>query len=173
MEIPKDTVIESLLSDAQHIAERSNHSLAHHAVQCLQQLRKPLHTQAERNAAFAAVSSLYCQPGFSYGTPVYEGVIDDLDDLESKLAVYLDADTIAAEAAAFGRGAVGSAIDQQREHDSLDEALCSYWENAADTLAEVFHSLRDDGRFVVAYRAMERAFRDELAKQSLTCSLFI
>jgi hypothetical protein len=183
MNIPTDTVIEQIIADATYIAKRSNHALAWHAVQCLQQLRAPLHTQAERNAALDAVSRLYATPGFT--SPIYhaDGRVedaydcsqDDLDDLLTKFERYMDNDTIAAEAAAFGAGAVETAIDQQDEgnYTSLDDALCSGYENACDTLSEVFHALRDDGRYVAAYRAMERAFRDRLAKHGLTCSLFI
>jgi len=162
MDIPKDTQIERLITDATHIAKRSNHPLAWHAVQCLQQLRAPLHTQAERNAAYDAVSALYGR-----------GDDDALDDLATKLERYLDNDTIAAEAACFGRISVDTAIDQQRAHDSLDVALCSYWENAADTLGEVFGRLHGDTRYDLAYRAMERAFRDALSNHGVTCSLFI
>jgi hypothetical protein len=173
MNIPKDTNIERIITDATYIAKRSDHALAWHAVQCLQQLRAPLHTQVERNAAFNAVSKLYVTPGFSFGACVYNGVIDDLDDLALKLERYMDNDTIAAEAAAFGAGGVDFAIDQQGAYTSLDDALCSYWENAGDTLYEVFGALRGDSRYDNAYRAMERAFREALAARGLTCSLFI
>jgi hypothetical protein len=173
MNIPKDTNIEQIIADATYIAKRSDHALAWHAVQCLQQLRAPLHTQVERNAAFDAFSKLYATPGFSFGECVYDGVLDDLDDLMLKLERYMDNDTISAEAAAFGAGAVETAIDQQGAYTSLDDALCSGWENAADTLWEVFGELHGDGRYNNAYRAMERAFREALAKHDLTCSLFI
>jgi hypothetical protein len=183
MHIPTDTVIERIITDATYIAKRSNHALAWHAVQQLQQLRAPLHTQAERNAALDAVSKLYSAPGFT--SPIYhaDGRVedaydcsqDDLDDLMLQLERYLDNDTIAAEAAAFGAGAVETAIDQQDEgnYTSLDDALCSGWENAADTLWEVFGALHGDSRYDNAYRAMERAFRKALVKRDLTCSLFV
>lgn len=173
MDIPKDNQIERLIADATHIAKRSNHPLAWHAVQCLQQLRAPLHTQAERNAVFDAVNKLYATRGFSFGDCVYDGVIDDLDDLMLALERYMADDTIAAEAASFGRLSVDTAIDQQSAYTSLDDALCSNWENAVDTLAEVFGALRDDSRYDNAYHAMERAFRDALAQRGVTCSLFI
>lgn len=173
MNIPKDTDIERIITDATYIAKRSDHALAWHAVQCLQQLRAPLHTQAERNAAFDAVNKLYATRGFSFGDCVYDGVIDDLDDMMLALERYMDKDEIAAEAAAFGFGAVETAIDQQDEYTSLDDALCSGWENAVDTLAEVFSALRGDSRYDNAYRAMERAFRKALAARGVTCSLFI
>jgi len=173
MNIPTDTNIERIITDATYIAQRSDHALAWHAVQCLQQLRAPLHSQVERNAAFDAVSKLYTTPGFSFGACVYDGVIDDLDDLALALERYMDNDAIAAEAASFGRVSVDTAIDQQGEHDSLDEALCSYWENAPDTLFEVFGALHGDSRYDNAYRAMERAFREALAARGLTCSLFV
>jgi hypothetical protein len=172
MDIPKDTNIERIITDATYIAKRSNHALAWHAVQQLQQLRAPLHTQVERNAAFDAVSRLYATRGFSFGDCVYDGVIDDLDDLMLKLERYMDSDTIAAEAASFGRVSVDTAIDQQGAYTSLDDALCSNWENAADTLFEVFGALHGDSRYDNAWRAMERAFREALAARGLTCSLF-
>jgi len=173
MNIPTDTVIERIITDATYIAKRSEHALAWHAVQCLQQLRAPLHAQSERNAAFDAFSRLYATPGFSFGDCVYDGVIDDLDDLMLKLERYMDDDTIAAEAASFGRVSVDTAIDQQGAYTSLDDALCSGWENAVDTLYEVFGALHGDSRYDNAYRAMERAFRAKLTEHGMTCSLFI
>jgi hypothetical protein len=168
MNIPTDTNIERIIIDATYIAKRSDHALAWHAVQQLQQLRAPLHTQVERNAAFDAVNKLYATRGFSFGDCVYDGVIDDLDDLMLAVERYMDNDTIAAEAAAFGAGAVETAIDQQGEHESLDDALCSGWENAGDTLWEVFSALHGDGRYDNAWRAMDRAFREALVKHGLT-----
>jgi hypothetical protein len=168
MHIPTDTNIERIITDATYIAKRSDHALAWHAVQQLQQLRAPLHTQVERNAAFDAVSKLYTTRGFSFGDCAYEGVIDDLDDLMLRLARYMDNDAIAAEAAAFGAGAVETAIDRQGEHESLDDALYSYQINAFDTLREVFGSLHGDGRYANAWRAMDRAFRAALVKHGLT-----
>jgi hypothetical protein len=94
MNIPTDTNIERIITDATYIAKRSDHALVWHAVQQLQQLRAPLHTQVERNAAFDAVSKLYATRGFSFGDCVYEGVIDDLDDLMLKLERYIENDPI-------------------------------------------------------------------------------
>jgi len=173
MNIPTDTVIMQILADAQYIAERSKNALACHAFQQIERLVCPLHTQVERDAAFDAVSKLYTTPGFSFGACVYDGVIDDLDDLALALERYMDKDTIAAEAASFGCLSVDTAIDQQNAYTSLDDALCSNWENAADTLFEVFGALHGDSRYDNAYRDMERAFRESLAKHGLTCSLFI
>lgn len=168
MQIPTDNIINKLISDAQYIAERSKHPLAWHAVQQLQQLRNPLHTAAERQAAHDAVAYLYTRPGFSYGECVYDGVIDDLDLLMMAVERYIfDGDPIAAEARAFGAGAVETAIDQQREYDSLDDALYSHHLNAHDTLAEVFHALRGDGRYQDAWHALEAGFRDALAERGI------
>lgn len=168
MNIPTDTNIERIITDTTYIAKRSDHALAWHAVQQLQQLRAPLHTQFERDAALDAVSKLYATRGFSFGDCVYDGVIDDLDDLMLKLERYMDSDLIATEAAAFGAGAVETAIDQQGAYTSLDDALYSYLINAFDTLAEIFGALHGDSRYDNAWRAMDRAFREALVKHGLT-----
>jgi hypothetical protein len=181
MDIPKDDQIERLVSDATHIATRSNHPLAWRAVQQLQKLRAPLHTQVERSAAFDAVMHLYVTPGFTSSIyhpdgrveDAYDSSQDDLDDLMMALERYMDNDAIAAEAASFGRISFDEAIDQQAAYPSLDEALCSSWENAADTLDEIFGVLRGDIRYDNAWRAMERAFRAKLTEHGLKCLLFI
>ena len=168
MDIPKDTVIEKLVADAQYIAERSKSPLAWHAVQQLQQLRNPLHTAAERQAAYDAVSYLYGRPGFSHGTPAYDGAIADADALERATAHYIfDGDPIADEARAFGYGAVETAIDQAYAYESLDAALDCYYQNAHDTLGEVFGALRGDGRYQDAWHALEAGFRDALAERGI------
>lgn len=167
MQIPTDTVIEKLISDAQYIAECSKHPLAWHAVQQLQQLRNPQHTAAEREEARAAVNALYMRPGFSYGDCLYDGVLDDLDLLTMALETYLDNDPICAEARAFGAGAVDTAIDQQSEYDSLDYAIYCHHLNACDTLGEVFHALRGDLRFTAARDALDQGFRAALAARGI------
>jgi len=168
MQIPEDTVIEKLISDAQYIAERSKHPLAWHAVQQMEQLRHPLHTAAERQAAYDAVAALFGRPGFSYGTPAYDGAIEAADALEQATARYIfDGDPICAEARAFGAGAVDTAIDQAYAYATLDEALYSHHLNAHDTLGEVFHALRGDGRYQDAWHALEAGFRDQLAARGI------
>jgi len=164
MNIPNDSrAINDLIADATYIAERSKHPLAWHAVQQLQQLRNPLHKVAERAEARAAVNALYMRPGFSCGTPAYEGILDDVDALAMALETYLDNDPICEEARSFGRVAVETAIDQQREYESLDYAIYCHHINACDTLAEVFHALRGDLRFVAARDALDQGFREALA----------
>lgn len=168
MNIPTDNrAINDLIADATYIAERSKHPLAWHAVQQLQQLRNPLHTAAEREEARAAVNALYMRPGFSYGDCLYDGVLDDLDLLTMALDTYLDNDPICAEAASFGRAAVETAIDQQREYDSLDYAIYCHHLNACDTLGEVFHTLFGDLRFVAARNALDAGFRAALAARGI------
>ena len=169
MNIPTDTAIERIIADATYIAERSKHPLAWHAVQQLQQLRAPLHTAAERRAAYDAVAALFGRPGFSYGTPAYDGAIADADALELAMSRYLyDGDPIVAEAFAFGHGAVETAIDQAYAYESLDAALDCHYQNAHDTLGEVFGALRDDGRYQDAWHALEAGFRDQIAARGLT-----
>tara|TARA_R110000868_G_scaffold43655_5_gene146635 strand:+ start:544 stop:1071 length:528 start_codon:yes stop_codon:yes gene_type:complete len=168
VEIPKDTVIEKLISDAQHIAERSKHPLAWHAFQQLERLMDPLHTAADRQAAYDAVAYLFGRPGFSYGTPAYDGAIADADALELATFRYItDGDPICAEARAFGAGAVDTAIDQAYAYATMDDALYSHHQNAHDTLGEVFHSLRGDGRYQAAWHALEAGFRDALAERGM------
>jgi len=168
MNIPTDTNIERIITDATYIAKRSDHALAWHAVQQLQQLRAPLHTQVERNAALDAVSKLYATRGFSFGDCVYDGVIDDLDDLMLKLERYMDNDPIVAEARACGYGAVETAIDQAYAYESLDYALYCHHLNACDTLGEVFYELRGDGRFDDARHAIDAGFYAAIAARGLT-----
>lgn len=168
MNIPTDTAIERLIADATYIAECSKHPLAWHVVQQLQQLRAPLHTEAERRAAYDAVVALYSRPGFSYGDCVYEGVIDDLDSLMIAVERYLDSgDPIVAEARAFGYGAVETAIDQAHEYASLDYALYCHHLNACDTLGEVFYELRGDGRFDDARHAIDAGFYAAIAARGI------
>lgn len=175
MNIPTDTAIERIIADATYIAERSKHPLAWHAVQQLQQLRAPLHTAAERRAAYDAVAALYTRRGFSNGDCVYEGVVDDMDCLMLALERYLDSgDPIVAEARAFGYGAVEmaiaayTAIDQAHEYESLDYALYCHHLNACDTLREVFSALHGDGRFDDARNAIDAGFNAALAERGLT-----
>jgi hypothetical protein len=164
MEIPTDTNIERIITDATYIAKRSNHALAWHAVQCLQQLRAPLHTGIERQAAFTAAHALYRLPR-AHETALLEDAVYELID---RVADYLETDPIAVEAAAFGAGAVETAIDQQGEYESLDDALYSYQINAFDTLADVFGALHGDSRYDNAYHEMDRAFRAAIVKHGLT-----
>ena len=171
MNIPTDTAIERIIADATYIAERCKNPLAWHAVQQLQQLRAPMHTAAERRAAYDAVSYLYGRPGFSHGTPVYEGVRDDLDALESAMSRYLyDGDPIVAEARAFGAGAVETAIDQAYAYESLDAALDCHYQNAGDTLREVFGALHGDSRYEDARHAIDAGFNAALAARGINYS---
>lgn len=169
MNIPNDNrAVNGLIADATYIAERSKHPLAWHAVQQLQQLRNPLHTAAERQAAYDAVAYLFSRPDFSYGTPAYDGAIEDAAAVELATARYIfDGDPICAEARAFGAGAVDTAIDQQREYDSLDYAIYCHHLNAHDTLGEVFHALRGDLRFTAARNALDAGFRAALAARGI------
>lgn len=168
MNIPTDTVIMQILADATYIAERCKNPLAWHAVQQIQQLVNPMHTAAERREAYDAVSYLYGRPGFSHGTPVYDGVRDDLDALESAMSRYLyDGDPIVAEALAFGSGAVETAIDQAHDYESLDYALYCHHLNACDTLREVFGALRGDSRYDDARQAIDAGFNAALAARGI------
>ena len=168
MNIPTDTVIMQILADATYIAERCKNPLAWHAVQQIERLVYPLHTADDRRAAYDAVSYLYGRPGFSHGTPVYEGVRDDLDALELAVSRYLDdGDPIVAEALAFGYGAVETAIDQQGEYESLDYALYCHHLNAHDTLGEVFGALRGDSRYDDARHAIDAGFNAALAARGI------
>jgi hypothetical protein len=164
MDIPKDTNIERIITDATYIAERSNHPLAWHLVQQLQQLRAPLHTNVERQAVYDAVAALYCMPR-AHNTAMLDdatyALIDTVHD-------YLEADAIVAEARACGYGAVETAIDQAHDYDSLDYALYCHHLNACDTLGEVFHSLRGDGRFDDARHAIDAGFNAAIAERGLT-----
>jgi hypothetical protein len=165
MNIPKDTNIESTIAAAESYARASNHALVWHLVQQLQQLRAPLHTGAERQAAFDAADALYLHlPRASEAA-----LLDDAAyALIERVADYVENDPIVAEAAAFGAVAVETAIDQQGEHESLDDALYSYQINAFDTLGDVFGALHGDSRYDNAWHAMDRAFRAALVTHGLT-----
>ena len=165
MDIPTDTNIERIITNAESYARASNHALVWHLVQCLQQLRAPLHTGVERQAAFDAADALYLHlPRASEAA-----LLDDAAyALIERVADYVENDPIVAEAAAFGAVAVETAIDQQGEHESLDDALYSYQINAFDTLGDVFGALHGDSRYDNAWHAMDRAFRAALVTHGLT-----
>jgi len=123
MNIPTDINIESTIAAAESYARASNHALVWHLVQQLQQLRAPLHTGAERQAAFNAADALYLHLPRASETALLD---DAAYSLIERVADYIENDPIVAEAAAFGAGAVETAIDQQGEYESLDDALYSY-----------------------------------------------